>query len=420
MKAIRKLLDSQAHLFESGGKLEHLHAFYEAPDTLLFTPGEVTKGSVHVRDGLDLKRMMITVVVALVPCCLMALYNTGFQANLAISQGAQPLDAWQMDLLLLLMGSPEAAFDPTNVIANLAHGAVWFVPVFAVTGIIGGHIEMAFAVFRKHEVNEGFLVTLFLFPLVLPPTIPLWQVGLGIAFAVILAKEAFGGTGMNVLNVALMGRAFLFFAYPADISGDQPWYAVDGLASGIGSIDGLSGATYLAGAAAGSIDWASSAMAVGGSAWLDAFYGLVPGSMGETSALACLLGAAVLIATGIGSWRTMAGVTVGTVAMVLLLNAVGSETNPAFSMPLMWHLVVGGWAFGTVFMATDPVTSAFTEKGKLIYGFGIGVMVVLVRVINPAYPEGMMLAILFMNMFAPFIDYFFVQANIKRRVARNA
>ena len=420
MKALRKLLDSQAHLFEKGGKFEKFEALYEAPDTLLFTPGHVTKGEVHVRDGLDLKRMMITVVAALLPCVVMAFYNTGFQANLAISQGATPIDAWQIDLLLILMGGADAAFNPTSVVANLAHGAVWFVPVFAVTGIVGGHIEALFSVVRKHEINEGFLVTMFLFPLVLPPTIPLWQVALGIAFAVVLAKEAFGGTGMNVLNVALMARAFLFFAYPADISGDKPWYAVDGLASGIGSIDGLSGATWLAGAAAGSVDFASPTMALGGTAWLDAFYGFVPGSMGETSALACFIGAAVLIATGIGSWRTMLGVVVGTVAMVLVLNGIGSETNPAFAMPVWWHMVVGGWAFGMVFMATDPVTSAFTDKGKLIYGFGIGVMVVLVRVVNPAYPEGMMLAILFMNMFAPFIDHFFVQANIKRRIARNA
>ena len=420
MKALRKLLDSQAHLFEKGGKFEQFEAFYEAPDTLLFTPGHVTKGSVHVRDGLDLKRMMITVVIALLPCVLMAMFNTGYQANLAISQGAQPIDAWQMDLLIVLMGGAEAAFNPTSLFANVMHGAAWFVPVFAVTGLVGGHIEMAFAVVRKHEINEGFLVSLFLFPLVLPPTIPLWQVALGIAFAVVLAKEAFGGTGMNVLNVALMGRAFLFFAYPADISGDKPWYAVDGLGEEIGSIDGLSGATYLAGAATGALDWASPELAVGSEAWMNAFYGFIPGSMGETSALACLIGAAILIATGIGSWRTMLGVTVGTGAMVLLLNGIGSETNPAFAMPLMWHLVVGGWMFGTVFMATDPVTSAFTEKGKLIYGFGIGVMVVLVRVVNPAYPEGMMLAILFMNMFAPFIDHFFVQANIKRREARSA
>lgn len=423
MKALRNLLDSQAYLFEKGGMLEKFEPMYEAPDTLLFTPGEVTKGEVHVRDGLDLKRMMITVVIALIPCVFMAMFNTGYQANLAISQGAQPMDAWQVDLLVLLMGSGNAAFDHTSIVANMMHGAVWFVPVFAVTGLVGGNLEMAFALARKHEINEGFLVTMFLFPLICPPTIPLWQVALGIAFAVILAKEAFGGTGMNVLNVALMGRAFLFFAYPADISGDQPWYAVDGLASGIGSIDGMSGATWLAGASAGNetIDWTAAAMAPGGSAWMDAFYGFIPGSMGETSALACLIGAAILIATGIGSWRTMLGVTLGTAAMVLLLNFIGSDNNPIlFDMPVWWHFVVGGWAFGTVFMATDPVTSAFTEKGKLIYGFGIGLMVVLVRVINPAYPEGMMLAILFMNMFAPFIDHFFVQANINRRLARNA
>jgi Na+-transporting NADH:ubiquinone oxidoreductase subunit B len=420
MKALRKLLDSQAHHFEKGGKFEKLEALYEAPDTLLFTPGHVTQGNIHVRDGLDLKRMMITVVVALMPCLFMAMYNTGYQANLAIGTGgAAPLDAWQMDLLLMLMGSESAAFDPNSWFANIMHGAVWFVPVMVVTGVVGGHIEMLFAVVRKHEVNEGFLVTWFLFPLVLPPTIPLWQVALGIAFAVLFAKEVFGGTGMNVLNVALMARAFLFFAYPAQISGDQPWYAIDGVAGAPASIDGLSGATYLAGAAAGAIDWGSQAMAVGGEQWTTAFHGFIPGSMGETSALACLIGAAVLIVTGIGSWRTMLGVTVGTAAMVMLLNGFGSDTNPMFAMPLMWHFVVGGWAFGAVFMATDPVTSAFTNKGKLIYGAGIGLMVVLVRVINPAYPEGMMLAILFMNMFAPFIDHFFVQANIKRRTARN-
>ena len=420
MKALRKLLDSQAHLFEKGGKFEKFEALYEAPDTLLFTPGHVTQGDVHVRDGLDLKRMMITVVAALLPCVAMAFYNTGFQANLTISQGATPIDAWQIDLLLILMGGADAAFNPTSVVANLAHGAVWFVPVFAVTGIVGGHIEALFSVVRNHEINEGFLVTMFLFPLVLPPTIPLWQVALGIAFAVVLAKEAFGGTGMNVLNVALMARAFLFFAYPADISGDKPWYAVDGLASGIGSIDGLSGATWLAGAAAGSVDFASPTMALGGTAWMDAFYGFIPGSMGETSALACAIGAAVLIATGIGSWRTMLGVTIGTAAMVLVLNGIGSDTNPAFAMPVWWHMVVGGWAFGTVFMATDPVTSAFTEKGKLDLRLRYRCDGCPRSRGQPAYPEGMMLAILFMNMFAPFIDHFFVQANIKRRIARNA
>lgn len=420
MKLLRRLLDAQAHHFDTGGKWEKYHAFFEAPDTLLFTPGTVTKGHVHVRDALDLKRMMMTVVFALIPCVLMAVYNTGYQANLAISQGALPLERWQTELFVWLMGGAEVAFDPANMLANTLHGVMWFGPVFLVTFIVGGHVEILFAVLRKHEVNEGFLVTGFLFPLILPPTIPLWQVAIGIIFAVVLAKEVFGGTGMNVLNVALMGRAFLFFAYPADISGDQPWYAVDGLAEGIGSIDGLSGATWLAGAAAGAVDWAAPAMAVGGAAWQEAFFGWVPGSMGETSTLACLIGAFILLATQIGSWRTMLGVTLGTAAMALLLNGVGSETNPLFAMPLGWHFVLGGWAFGMVFMATDPVSSAFTAKGKLIYGFCIGVLVVLVRVVNPAYPEGMMLAILFMNMFAPLIDHFVVEANIRRRAVRSA
>jgi len=407
MKALRRFLDKQAPKFEPGGKLHKFEALYEAPDTLLFTPGKVTEGLTHVRDALDLKRMMITVVFALVPCLLMALYNTGYQANLAISQGATPIDDWHT-ALYTAMGF---GFDPTSFFGNLMYGAIWFLPVFLVTAIIGGNIEVGTAILRKHEVNEGFLVTMFLFPLVLPPTIPLWQVALGIAFAVILAKEVFGGTGMNVLNIALTARAFLFFAYPAEISGDQPWIAAN-------MVDGMSGATWLGQAAAGTIDWSSDAMALGGDAWMDAFLGFISGSMGETSALACLLGAFLLIATQIGSWRTMAGVFVGALGMTLFLNAVGSETNPMFAMPFHWHLVLGGFAFGLVFMATDPVTSAFTDRGKLYYGLGIGVMVILVRVINPAYPEGMMLAILFMNMFAPFIDHFIMQKNIKRRAAR--
>jgi len=359
-------------------------------------------------------------VLALIPCSLMAVYNTGFQANHAIANGAQALDAWQMDLFVWMMGGDAAsAFVANSFWANTLHGLVWFLPVFLTTALVGGTIEVGSAIIRGHEVNEGFFVTLFLFPCVLPPTIPLWEVALGIAFAVILAKEIFGGTGMNVLNVALVGRAFLFFAYPADISGDQPWLAVDGVVNG--GVDGLSGATWLAAAAAGSevIQWGSQAFAVGGEYWMDAFMGWVPGSMGETSVLACLIGMVILIATQVGSHRTMFGVILGTALMAFVLNAAGSETNPMFAMPFTWHMVVGGWAFGMVFMATDPVTSAFTDTGKWIYGFGIGVMVVLVRVVNPAYPEGMMLAILFMNMFAPFIDHFVVQANIKRRLARH-
>ncbi len=409
MKILRNFLDSQEPLFKKGGPLEALYPFYEANDTLLYTPGEVTKGDVHVRDALDLKRMMITVVVALLPCVAMAFYNTGYQANLFVGEhGATPLHNWQ-EAVYMALGF---AYDHTSVVANIVHGAIYFVPIFAVTFLIGGHIEVAFALARKHEINEGFLVTGFLFPLTLPPTIPLWQVAIGIAFGVIIGKEIFGGTGMNVLNPALTARAFLFFAYPAQISGDQPWIAAD-----VATLpDTISGATYLAQAAQPGSTVVTEA-AFGGDLWMSHFTGFIPGSMGETSTLACLFGAFILIVSQVGSWRTMFGVAVGTFIMASLLNFIGSDTNAMFGIPYYWHYVLGSWAFGTVFMATDPVSSAFTDRGKLIYGFFIGVLVVLVRVVNPAYPEGMMLAILFMNMFAPFIDDFFVQANIKRRAA---
>ncbi len=415
MKFIRNILDQAAPLFEKGGKFHKFHAFYEAPDTLLFTPGEVTVGRTHVRDGMDLKRMMVTVVVGLVPCVMMAMYNTGYQANLAVQAAGEAAirDDFNTMLFQMLMGvsgmtGPDllAAFNPASHVGNALYGALYFVPILLTTFIVGGHIEMGTAIIRKHEVNEGFLVTGFLFPLILPPTIPLWQVALGIAFGVIIGKEVFGGTGMNVLNPALTARAFLFFAYPAQISGDAVWIAAN-------NTDGFSGATWLGRAAA-------DPTALDGLAWTDAFLGFVPGSMGETSALAILLGAGIILATRVASWRTMAGAVAGTVVMSLILNAVGSDTNPMFQVPFYWHMVLGGWAFGAVFMATDPVSSAFTDTGRLLYGFGIGVLVVLVRVVNPAYPEGMMLAILFMNLFAPLFDHFVVQANIKRRLARNA
>ena len=403
MRPLRKLLDKQAHLFEKGGPLHVLYPLYEAPDTLLFTPGEVTKGKTHVRDALDLKRLMITVVFALIPCILMAFYNTGYQANAAISSGAaRPLEQWQTDLFILITGGD---FTP-HLFNNILHGALYFVPVLLVTFIVGGNVEAVFSVLRKHDINEGFLVTGMLFPLILPPTIPLWQVAIGIVFSVVLCKEVFGGTGMNILNIALTARAFLFVAYPAEISGNKVWVAAE-------MVDMNSGATWLARAS----ESAGALPALGSSTWWDAFLGLIPGSMGETSTIAALIGAALLVATGIGSWRTMAGVIVGTAATVLLFNSIGSESNYMMAVPFYWHFVLGGWAFGMVFMATDPVTSAFTEGGKWIYGLGIGVMVALVRVVNPAYPEGMMLAILFMNMFAPFIDHFFVQNNVKRRLA---
>ena len=422
MKFLRKFLDKIEPHFLEGGKLEKLYPIYEATDTIFYTPGHTTKGKVHVRDALDLKRMMITVVFALMPCVLMALYNTGLQANTWVANGGAPLEGWQESLYLWLGYD----YDPTSLWANVMHGAVYFVPVLAVTFIVGGHLEVLFAAVRKHEVNEGFLVTGFLFPLILPPTIPLWQVAVGISFGVVVGKEVFGGTGMNIFNPALTARAFLFFAYPAQISGDSPWVAAD-----LGqAVDGMSGATNLASAAsydmAGAVEagqtifpWGSETVFNG--AWMDAFIGYTPGSMGETSAIACLIGAAVLIFTRVGSWRTMVGVVLGTVGMAMFLNFFsGSVGNPMFSMSPMWHMVIGGWAFGAVFMATDPVSSAFTERGKFIYGFFIGILVVLIRVVNPAYPEGMMLAILFMNMFAPLIDNYYVQANIKRRKARAA
>jgi Na+-transporting NADH:ubiquinone oxidoreductase subunit B len=416
MKIIRALLDKQEQLFAKGTKFEKLYPLHEALDTILYTPGTVNKGTTHVRESLDLKRMMITVGVALLPCIAMAFFNTGYQANLAISQGAGALDVWQTTLFSAL----GLAHDPNNLLANVVYGGLFFVPVLLVTFTVGGLIEAGFAIVRNHEINEGFLVTGLLLPLTLPPTIPLWQVALGVAFGVIIGKEIFGGTGMNVLNPALTARAFLFFAYPAQISGDSPWLAANlSNLSGASTLpDAVSGATWLGKAAASAETFA--AHPVFGEAWWNAFWGFVPGSMGETSVAACLIGALILIATQIGSWRTMAGVVVGTFITASMLHGIESDTNNMFAVSFGWHVVAGGWAFGLVFMATDPVSSAFTDKGKLIYGFFIGVMVVLVRVVNPAYPEGMMLAILFMNMFAPFIDHFFVQANIKRRAARNA
>ena len=406
MKFLRSVFDSQAKHFGKGGKLEFAYPLYEMVDTFLYTPGTVTKGASHVRDGLDLKRMMMTVVIALVPCVFMAIYNTGYQAHLAISQGAQPLETWQTSVAEWL---GYGAWDPTDVVACIVQGMLYYLPVLFVTFTVGGGCEALFALVRRHEINEGFLVTGMLFPLVLPPTIPLWQVAIGIVFGVIIGKEIFGGTGMNILNPALTARVFLFFAYPAQISGDQVWIAADT------GVDGVSGATWLAEAAV-----AGQAVLTEGVEWWDAFLGLIPGSMGETSTAACLFGALVLILSRVGSWRIMLGVALGSYAATLLLNAVGSETNLLLNVPFEWHFVLGGWAFGAVFMATDPVSAAHSETGRYIYGFLIGVLAILIRVVNPAYPEGMMLAILFMNLFAALIDHFVVQANVKRRRARYA
>ena len=412
MRFLRNLLDRQARHFEKGGKLEKLYPLYEANDTFLFTPGEVTKGASHVRDGLDLKRMMMTVVIALAGCVYMAMYNTGYQAHLAIARGAAPLDTWQTAAMEAMDG---LSFSPDNLWACLVHGALYYVPVLLVTFAVGGAWEVLFAAVRKHPVTEGFLVTGMLFPLILPPAIPLWQVAIGISFGVVIGKEIFGGTGMNVLNPALAARAFLFFAYPAEITGDQVWIAA---ATGA---DGVSGATSLAGlASATEAGSAALTEVTQGLDWWDAFLGVIPGSMGETSALACLAGALVLIVTGIGSWRIMGSVVVGTAAAAWLLNGVWSDTNPFFQVSPAWHFVLGGWAFGTVYMATDPVSAPVSNQGQYAYGLLIGVLTVLIRVVNPAYPEGMMLAILFMNLFAPVLDHFVVRANVRRRKARYA
>lgn len=400
MQFLRDFLDKQHKHFVGEGKLKALYPLYEAIDTFLYTPGESATGSVHVRDNIDLKRTMITVAMALGPCILMALYNTGYQAQTALSgMGVAEIAGWRGSIFHAL----GFGVDSTNIVSNFVLGALYFLPIFLVTNLVGGLWEGIFASIRNHEINEGFLVTGLLFPLTLPATIPLWQVALGVTFGVVIGKEIFGGTGKNFLNPALTGRAFLFFAYPAQISGDAVWTAADGFSGatllGQAALNGTSGFNY---------------------SWFEAFVGLVPGSMGETSALACLFGAGYLIMTGIGSWRIMLSMLVSTIFFAGLLNAIGSDTNPMFAMSPAWHIVLGGFAFGTVFMATDPVSAAMTQKGQFFYGALIGLMVILVRVINPAFPEGVMLAILFANVFAPLIDYFVMNANIARRKLRYA
>jgi Na+-transporting NADH:ubiquinone oxidoreductase subunit B len=400
---LRKFLDKIEHHFEQGGRFEKWYALYEAADTFLYRPASVTKTTAHVRDGIDLKRMMMTVWFCVMPALFFGMWNIGYQANSIFAAQPQLLalqEGWRFELIGLLAG-----FDPHSLWDNLIQGAAYFLPVYAVTFIVGGFWEVLFASIRRHEINEGFFVTSVLFALILPPSIPLWQVALGISFGVVIGKEVFGGTGKNFLNPALVGRAFLFFAYPAQLSGDAVWTAVDGFA----------GATALSVAAAGGIEQVTS----NGLSWWNAFVGFEQGSMGETSTLAILLGGAVLLLTRIASWRIVSGVMLGMVAMSYLFNAIGSASNPMFSMPWHWHLVVGGFAFGMFFMATDPVSASMTNAGKWIFGGLIGVMVVLIRVVNPAFPEGMMLAILFANLWAPLIDHFVVRANIKRRLARN-
>ena len=406
MRAVRRILDSLHPHFEKGGKWERLYPLYEGVDSFLFSPGSVTGGKTHLRDSLDTKRMMSTVIVALLPCVAMALWNTGFQANSVLSGDALLAEAavqqWRGAVLLGL----GLSFDPNSFLANVVHGGLYFLPVYVVCNLVGGGWELVFCIVRRHELNEGMLVSGMLLPLTLPPSIPLWQVALGTSFGVVIGKEVFGGSGRNFLNPALTARAFLYFNNATSMVGDRVWVAVDG----------HSAATPLGELAA--VDVSAAVAQVGGWDWWDSFLGVTAGSMGETSALACLFGAVVLIGTGIGSWRIMLSLFVSASAWTLLLNQIGSESNPLFALPVHWHWVVGGFAFGTVFMATDPVSAAMTRTGQWYYGALIGFMTILVRVINPAYPEGIMLAILFGNIFAPLIDYFVLQSNIRRRQKR--
>ena len=394
---LRKILDDAEHHFQEGGRFQNWFALYEVFDTFLYSPSSVTRTTAHVRDGIDLKRMMITVWLAAFPAMFYGMYNLGFQATDVMASGAQVV-GWHGYLIELLGG-----YDASNLWHCFWYGAVFFVPIYATTFLVGIAWEILFAMKRGHEVNEGFFVTSILFALTCPPDIPLWQVALGISFGVVIGKEVFGGTGKNFLNPALTGRAFLYFAYPAQMSGDAVWVAVDGFTS----------ATPLSVVAADGMSALQSTWS-----WTSAFIGSIPGSVGETSTLAILIGGVLLLASRIASWRIVAGVMLGMVALSSLFNMLGSDSNPAFAMPWYWHLVTGGFAFGMIFMATDPVSAAMTNTGKWAYGILIGLMTVLIRVVNPAFPEGIMLAILFANLFAPLMDHFVVQANIKRRLAR--
>ncbi len=383
--------------FAQGGKWQRLRPLYEAVDFFLRTPGQVTRGAPHVRDGMDMKRLMITVIIALIPPAVVAFYNTGLQANLALqAMGLPQIPGWRGELLNWLhVGS-----DPHGLVDNMSLGGLYFLPLYMISVIVGGLWEALFACVRKQDVNEGFLVTSLLFALTLPPDMPWWQTALGISFGVVIGKEIYGGVGMNILNPALVGRCFLFFSYPKAMAGNTVWVAVDG----------YSRATPLTELADPGLKMALS--------WQDAFFGWMPGSLGETSTFACLIGAAILLVTQVASWRVMVGVLFGMTSLALLFNLAGSSTNPMFQVTPQWHLVLGGFAFGTVYMATDPVTSAHTLPGQYVYGFLIGALTVLVRVINPGFPEGIMLAILFGNIFAPTIDRFFIDRHIARRRRR--
>lgn len=376
----KNFFEKIAPSFEKGGKLEFFYPLYEAVATIFYSPTYNTARPSHVRDPIDLKRIMIFVWLATFPAMFAGWYFIGAQsANaLGISRG---------------------------IVGNMMFGASYHLPIYLVTFVVGGFWEVLFALIRKHEISEGFFVTSILFSLIVPATIPLWQVAVGISFGVVIGKEVFGGTGRNFVNPALAGRAFLYFAYPAQITGDSVWVA---------GADGYTGATALSIANTDGM-----AALTKHFSFFDAFIGNIPGSIGETSFLAIAIGGLFLLLTGIASWRIVLGSFVGAAIMAIVFNLIGSKTNPMFAMPFWWHFVLGGFAFGTFFMATDPVSAAVTNKGRFIFGMLVGVMTILIRVLNPAFPEGIMLAILFANLFAPLIDYFVMNANVKRRKARS-
>ena len=396
--SIRSYFNSIEPHFERGGKYEKYYPIFEMIETIFFTSNTVTKVAPHARSFVDMKRVMTYVVISTIPCVFWALYNTGFQTNSALaSLGSIGETGWRISLLQMT----GLGLDPQSLLSNITHGLLYFLPIYLTTLIAGGICEVTFATIRGHEVNEGFLVSSMLFALTLPASTPLWQVALGIAFGVVVGKEVFGGTGKNFLNPALTGRAFLYFAYPAYMSGDSIWTPVDG----------YSAATSLGISASEGYESLSNY----GITWMDAFLGNIQGSLGETSTLAIGMGLVFLLMTKIANYRMIVGCLLGMIIFSSFLNWVGSDTNPMFSMPWYWHLVIGSYAFGLVFMVTEPVSASHTNMGRYIYGALIGFMVVMIRVLNPAFPEGMMLAILFGNIFAPLIDHFVVMANIKRR-----
>lgn len=396
---LRNLFDKSKPLFEGKGRFARFFPLFDVFENLFYSSERKTSGLTHVRDGSDIQRVMVVVWLATFPTMFFGMYNIGYQALSALEAinlaGAEHVKDWHWPLVQLFSG-----LDPNSILDCIAYGAIYFIPIYVVTFFVGIAWEMIFAVVRQHEISEGAFVTTVLFALSCPPDAPLWQVALGISVGLVIGKEIFGGTGKNFLNPALTGRAFLYFAYPASWSGDMSWVAVDGYTAatmlGISAQDGYANMpdTFT---------------------WSNAFFGLVPGSIGETSTVAILMGLAILLITKIASYRIVGGIILGTIATTYLFNLIGSDTNPMFQMPFWWHMVMGGYAFGLVFMATEPVSGSHTNAGRWIYGFVIGFMVIMIRVLNPAYPEGMMLAILFGNLLSPLIDHFVVSRNISHR-----